>query len=254
MRKNKKVTLSSSEKAYKRSKIFNYISIFCWVGSGTMVISMFSSYFSFSEMGFAIFLYAFLALVFKYLSRKALQESKKINHDTDQYNNQLTSHKQILNEHINPELNIKIIGNNFAMKIEKVNKLIRNETITNDLHTMNACIRDIFEAAEDEKIIEEQIRKFSNIYLPLTLKLLNIYIDLDDKHMHTSEIEAIKTKIVQSISDTKRAFVRLNDELFKQESLDIEAEIITLSRLLSIDGLLNKVELKIPEKIDNSLN
>ncbi len=252
MRKPKKAILSPGEKAYKRYKIFNYISIFCWVGSGTMAISMFSSYFSFNEMGFAIFLYAFLALVFRYLSRKALQESKIKDHSKEQFNDQLTAHNQILNEDINPALNIRIIGDNFAMEIEKANAFIKNENITNDLHTMNACIRDIFEAAANEKIIEEQIRKFSNIYLPLTLKLLNMYIDLNDKHMQTVEIEAIKNKIAQSISDTKRAFVRLNGELFKQESLDIEAEIVTLERVLSIDGLLNKAELNIPSTNNNA--
>lgn len=247
MRKTHK-SLTPIEKAYKRYKVFNYISIFCWVGSGTMAISMFSSYFSFSEMGFAIFLYAFLALVFRYLSRKALKESKTNNNSGIAFANKLEKSKRRLNENINSAINIRIIGNMFTTEIEKANVLIKNDNIRDDLHTMNACVRDIFEAAANEKIIEEQIRKFSNIYLPLTLKLLNIYIELDDKHMHTVEIEAIKTKIEQSISDTKRAFVRLNSELFKQESLDIEAEIITLNRLLSIDGLFNEVELKVQEK------
>lgn len=248
MKKNKKSILTPSEKAYKRHKVFNYISIFCWVGSGTMAISMFSSYFVFKEMGFAIFLYAFLALVFRYLSRKALQESKIKDFSYETIKKQFTSSKQILNENIDPSLNIRLIGDRFAMEIERANTLIEDENITDDLRIMNACIRDIFEAAANKKIIEEQIRKFSNIYLPLTLKLLNIYIDLDDKHMQTAEIDTIKSKIAESISDTKRAFVRLNDELFKQESLDIEAEIITLNRLLSIGGLLNKVELNIPSK------
>jgi hypothetical protein len=68
------------------------------------------------------------------------------------------------------------------------------------------------------------------------------------KRVKTDQVRKLKNQIGDSIANAKRAFANLNDDIMQQSSLDIEAEIETFERILTIDGLLNQQEIVMPEE------
>ncbi len=153
-----------------------------------------------------------------------------------------------LNEDFDQNLSVLEQGHVFAREINKINDLIPDEQITDDLNLICKYVNDIYKQASKDKSIERQIRKLNNIYLPQTLKFCNLYIDMQERHAETSAIIELKKQIGKSITNAKTAFANLNDNLMQQSSIDIEAEIKMFEQILTIDGLLNKQEILYPKK------
>ena len=156
--------------------------------------------------------------------------------------------KPVLQESFPANLSLLQEGNLFAKEIDKANDLIPDEAVTQNLNEICGYVKDIFSLASKNESVERQIRKFSNIYLPQALKLCNLYIDLDSKRMKTKDVENLKGQIANSIGNAKCAFSNFNDNLIRQSSIDIEAEIKTFDDVLAIDGLLGRQEMVLPDR------
>ena len=174
---------------------------------------------------------------------KSISETKNV--FSDFYNDIVF---QNITENYDQNLSIIEQGKAFAHEINKANELISDKEITDDLNDICNYINDIFILASKSKSSERQIRKFANIYLPQTLKLSNLYIEHEARHVQTEEVAELKVQIAKSISNAKNAFANLNDNLLRNSSLDIEAEIESFDRILTIDGLLGRREIILPTR------
>lgn len=94
--------------------------------------------------------------------------------------------------------------------------------------------------AHPEKL--SQIRKFTNYYLPTTLKLLNAYDRMDDTGISGSNIDTAMGKIGSALESIVTAFDRQLDALFADEALDISTDITVMEDLLRQEGLLGEKE------------
>ncbi len=211
-----------------------------FIAAGIISVCILVDLFSFSEIGYLIFIFIGIALIFEQFSRKTMiiKNSDNTGDQTATFN---TSKKKtvpkILNEIIDQNMTIKDEGKFFINEINRANNLISDQQITNYLREISANVIDIFNAASKDEIIEKQIRKFSSIYLPMTLKLLNVYIYLNNKKVQNKAIKELKVEIANTIGKVKYAFCRLNDNIIEQTTMDIEAEIEALKNILAIDGL-----------------
>ncbi len=138
----------------------------------------------------------------------------------------------------------------FKKQLEKANDLIKDKKISTDLELIIQNNTDIYEMAHKHPSLEKQINKFSSTYLPMTLELLNEYLMLESKAMHEESSKEQKKKIAKSIAKAKAAFIKLNDDLFRQISYDIDAQIKAFDDILTIDGLLSDDDFKIDRDDD----
>ncbi len=145
-------------------------------------------------------------------------------------------------------LSITDEGKAFKKEVDKANDLIEDKKISEDLYAICRHINDIFATAANDSSAEREIKKFSGIYLPKMLKLCNLYIELDAKQVQTQKVLGLKEQIGASIANIRCAFANFNDNLINRASIDIEAEIQSFEELLTIDGLLGRRELVLPEK------
>lgn len=120
-----------------------------------------------------------------------------------------------LKENIDGNISVLDQGKAFAKEIDKANRLIPDESVTQNLNVICRYVKDIFVLASKNKDVERQMRKFANIYLPQTLKLCNLYIDLDAKEIQTVEVCRMKDQIAESIANAKEAFSNFNDNLIQ---------------------------------------
>ena len=74
-------------------------------------------------------------------------------------------------------------------------------------------------------------------YLPMTVKLLTAYADMDAQPIQGQNIQASKREIEETLDTLNMAFENLLDDLFRDTALDVSSDITVLQTLLAQEGL-----------------
>ena len=85
-----------------------------------------------------------------------------------------------------------------------------------------------------------QIRTFLNYYLPTTLKLLESYSRIERVGVAGENMKKSKENIERIMDLLTVGFEQQVDQLFRNESIDISADITVLEKMMAKDGLNGK--------------
>ncbi|MCD7785453.1 MAG: 5-bromo-4-chloroindolyl phosphate hydrolysis family protein [Oscillospiraceae bacterium] len=128
-------------------------------------------------------------------------------------------------------------GNSFIAQIRACNDAIPGEEISGKISRMELIVRRIFERAETNPEIVPDLKKLMDYYLPMTVKLLNAYADMDKQPVQGENIQASKREIEETLDTLNLAFEKLLDELFSDTAMDVSSDISVLNTLLAQEGL-----------------
>lgn len=128
-------------------------------------------------------------------------------------------------------------GNAFIVEIRRCNDLIPGAAVSAKIDRMETIVRRIFDRAQTNPEIIPDLKKMMDYYLPMTVKLLNAYADMDAQPVQGERIRASKQEIEQTLDTLNLAFEKLLDELFADTALDISSDISVLNTLLAQEGL-----------------
>ncbi len=128
-------------------------------------------------------------------------------------------------------------GNAFIAQIRACNDAIPGEEITEKISRMEIIVRKIFERAETNPEVVPDLKKLMDYYLPMTVKLLNAYADMDKQPVQGENIQASKREIEGTLDTLNQAFEKLLDELFSDTAMDVSSDISVLNTLLAQEGL-----------------
>lgn len=128
-------------------------------------------------------------------------------------------------------------GNAFIAEIRRCNDAIPGELISEKIFRMEELVRRIFERAEAHPEVIPDLKKLMDYYLPMTVKLLNAYADMDAQPIQGETIQASKREIEATLDTLNQAFEKLLDDLFKDTALDVSSDISVLNTLLAQEGL-----------------
>lgn len=128
-------------------------------------------------------------------------------------------------------------GNAFIAQIRACNDAIPGEEISEKISRMELIVRRIFERAETNPEIVPDLKKLMDYYLPMTVKLLNAYADMDKQPVQGENIQASKREIEETLDTLNQAFEKLLDELFSDTAMDVSSDISVLNILLAQEGL-----------------
>lgn len=128
-------------------------------------------------------------------------------------------------------------GNAFIAQIRKCNDAIPGEEISGKISRMEMIVRKIFERAEAHPEIVPDLKKLMDYYLPMTVKLLNAYADMDAQPIQGETIESSKREIEATLDTLNLAFEKLLDDLFADTAMDVSSDISVLNTLLAQEGL-----------------
>lgn len=128
-------------------------------------------------------------------------------------------------------------GNAFIAEIRRCNDAIPGEEISAKIYRMEMIVRRIFERAEAHPEIVPDLKKLMDYYLPMTVKLLNAYADMDAQPIQGETIQASKREIEATLDTLNLAFEKLLDDLFKDAAMDVSSDISVLHTLLAQEGL-----------------
>lgn len=128
-------------------------------------------------------------------------------------------------------------GRNSINKIKNIDSEIRIPEISMKLNKMQGIIHQILNHIEKHPKKINEVNKFINHYLPITIKLLTSYRDLNNQSHQGENIKNAKIEIEHSIDVVNDAFENLLDDLFEDMAMDISTDISVLKTLFKQEGL-----------------
>ena len=128
-------------------------------------------------------------------------------------------------------------GGEFLKQLRKCNDDIPGEEVSNKIYHMELILSKIFQRAKEHPEVIPDLKKLMDYYLPMTVKLLNAYADMDAQPVQGANIENAKREIEGTLDTLSRAFEKLLDELFQDTALDVSSDITVLQTLLAQEGL-----------------
>jgi 5-bromo-4-chloroindolyl phosphate hydrolysis protein len=129
------------------------------------------------------------------------------------------------------------LGNSYIEQIKTANDVINREEISAKLSRLENIVSQIFKYLENNPKKLSEVNKFTNHYLPITLKLVNAYKELNDQPVQGENITSAKNEIEKTIDTINSAFEKLLDDLFGEVALDISTDISVLETLFTQEGL-----------------
>ena len=128
-------------------------------------------------------------------------------------------------------------GDAFLREIRYCNDLIPGEEISRKIYRMETIVERIFRRADAKPEIIPDLKKLMDYYLPMTVKLLHAYADMDSQPAQGQTILSSKREIEQTLDTLNLAFEKLLDDLFEDTAMDVSSDISVLQTLLAQEGL-----------------
>ena len=140
--------------------------------------------------------------------------------------------------HISPQVQeVLNKGEAYIRKIHASNDAIPGEEISAKIDRMEQIVEQIFHRAEEHPEIIPDLKKLMDYYLPMTVKLLDAYEDMDRQPIQGETIRASKKEIEDTLDTLNEAFAKLLDSVFQDTAWDVSSDISVLHTILAQEGL-----------------
>lgn len=141
-------------------------------------------------------------------------------------------------DRLSPEVQ-KIVqaGDEYVRRIKAANDAIPGEVISAKISRMELLVDRIFDRVEQNPDSVNDMRRMMDYYLPTTMKLLEVYEELDAQPVQGENIISSKKEIEDTIDTLNIAFEKLLDSLFQDTAWDVSSDISVLHTMLAQEGL-----------------
>ena len=129
----------------------------------------------------------------------------------------------------------KLILNQIYVVMSK----IEDKDLVNDINELRSTAVKIVEAVEKAPAKEDKLNTFFNYYLPVTLKILNQYDEIENQGLDTEESINMMKNTKNIIAKIKESFKTDLSRLYESEIIDTEAEIKVFEKMLNSEGFDN---------------
>lgn len=122
--------------------------------------------------------------------------------------------------------------------LRKANEAIPDPEISRNLDRMVASGQQIFNELNRDPRKIALVRRFMNYYLPTSEKLMEQYQVLMNANTKGENIQSAMGTIEKSLGVAANAFEKCADNLYKDDEMDIDAEIKVMQTMLTGDNLI----------------
>lgn len=122
-------------------------------------------------------------------------------------------------------------------QLRDLNDSIADPLISEKIDNIEDLSGKIFRLVEAKPEKLPQIRKFMDYYLPSTLKLLSSYATLEHQGIEGENITSAKENIARILDTMTTGYRQQLDALFRDDAIDISADIDVLQMTMERDGL-----------------
>jgi hypothetical protein len=122
--------------------------------------------------------------------------------------------------------------------IRFINDRIGDPVLSAQVTSLEDICRQIFKEVVRRPQKAALIRRSLEYYLPVTLKLLKSYYNMEEQQAQGKTVQETMQKIAGVMDTVLRAFRNQLDGLYQDEALDISTDITVLQGMLAQEGLL----------------
>lgn len=147
--------------------------------------------------------------------------------------------KEILKD-TNRSLYLKIL------KARKENKEIYNliskvesEETKKNLTEIHNNVEKIVKTVEDNPNKANRLDNFFEYYLPVLIKIVNKYDEVENQQLEDKEGKQFMTKADKMIKDTNSAFKTILSNLYEKDIIDADADMKVYDLMLKADGIVD---------------
>ena len=128
-------------------------------------------------------------------------------------------------------------GEAFLAQIRTCNDNIPGQEISEKISRIELLVDRIFDRADAHPQIVPDLKKLMEYYLPMTVKLLTAYADMDALPVQGENTLSSKREIEETLDTLNFAFEKLLDSIFADTAMDVSSDISVLNTLLAQEGL-----------------
>lgn len=128
-------------------------------------------------------------------------------------------------------------GDRYLAQIRRCNDDIPGIEMSEKISRIEELVYRIFERVREHPEIIPDLKKMMDYYLPMTVKLLDAYADMDRQPVQGENIRSSKKEIEETLDTLNIAFEKLLDSVFQDTAWDVSSDISVLHTLLAQDGL-----------------
>ncbi len=124
-------------------------------------------------------------------------------------------------------------------EIAKMIPKIELESTKKNLKEINDTVNKIILKIEESPDKGEKLHNFFDYYMPVLLKILNKYDEVENQKLESKEGNSFMKKADKMISDTNEAFKTILSSLFSHDIMDADAEMKVFDMMLKADGIVD---------------
>jgi 5-bromo-4-chloroindolyl phosphate hydrolysis protein len=106
-----------------------------------------------------------------------------------------------------------------------------------NLSAIHDTVDKIISTIETSPKKAKRIDNFFDYYLPVLIKIVNRYDEVENKRLISKEGKEFMTKADKMIADTKKAFDQILASLYQKDIMDADAEMKVYDLMLKADGI-----------------
>lgn len=135
-----------------------------------------------------------------------------------------------------------------ANKMNDIINKLENPEIIKDAKKICDTSNKIIETVQKNPNKIKNIRNFLNYYLPVTIKILERYDEIENQKMNTESTKKFMSSVEEMIKKIKEAFEEQLSNIYQTEMVDTDAELKVFESMLKSDGFLDEIDFDIKNK------
>ena len=128
-------------------------------------------------------------------------------------------------------------GKKYLAQISRLNDRIPGVEVSNKIFKIEDITGRILSRVEEHPSSVDDIKQLMKYYLPMTIKLLTAYAEMDEQPVKVENIDKSKKEIENVLDSLNDAFSKLLDDLYKDTAWDISSDVSVLNAMLKREGL-----------------
>ena len=130
-----------------------------------------------------------------------------------------------------------------TLQISNISKKIEDKEVVENIEQICDISNKIIDTLSKNPNKLGQARNFLNYYLPVTIKILTRYDEIENQRLNTTESKEFMESVKKMTEKIKNAFNEQLNNMYQTEMIDTDAEIKVFESMLKSDGFLDDINI-----------
>lgn len=130
-----------------------------------------------------------------------------------------------------------------TLQINNISKQLEDKMLVENINQICDTSNKIIDTLSKNPNKLGQARNFLNYYLPVTIKILTRYDEIENQKLNTPESRKFMKSVQDMTEKIKNAFNEQLNNMYKTEMIDTDAEIKVFETMLKSDGFLDEINI-----------